>query len=76
MGIPTAQEFVTQYCQLVGRQALSTKDWTFYVAFVAFRFACIIQGVYDRALKGEHNDRADVQRESSVAPIITHCRAR
>jgi aminoglycoside phosphotransferase (APT) family kinase protein len=49
-GIPTEEEVVARYCELTGRPAID--DWTFYMVFVMFRSAAIVQGVYKRGLDG------------------------
>jgi aminoglycoside phosphotransferase (APT) family kinase protein len=49
-GIPTEAAFLADYCRFSGRSGLS--DWTFHLAFSAFRSAGILQGVYKRYLQG------------------------
>ncbi|XP_064612305.1 acyl-CoA dehydrogenase family member 10-like [Liolophura sinensis] len=50
-GLPKVEEFVAEYCR---RMNISTLDnWDFYVAFVLFRLAAILQGVYKRAISGQ-----------------------
>ncbi len=49
-GIPTEEEFVSQYCRLTGRTNIP--HWDFYLAFSLFRLASILQGVYQRGLQG------------------------
>uniref|UniRef100_A0A914UWY5 Acyl-CoA dehydrogenase family member 10 n=1 Tax=Plectus sambesii TaxID=2011161 RepID=A0A914UWY5_9BILA len=53
MGIPTVRQFVERYCRLMGKGPISDELLTFYVAFVCFRFAAIVQGVYKRYLGGQ-----------------------
>jgi len=50
MGIPDEPGFVSRYCELAGRDAIA--DWAFYMVFVMFRSAAIVQGVYKRGLDG------------------------
>ena len=50
LGIPTEEEVLARYCQLTGRAGID--DWTFYMVFVMFRSAAIVQGVYKRGLDG------------------------
>jgi aminoglycoside phosphotransferase (APT) family kinase protein len=52
MGIPTVRQFVARYCRLMGKTPISDESLAFYVAFVSFRFAAIVQGVYKRFLQG------------------------
>jgi aminoglycoside phosphotransferase (APT) family kinase protein len=49
-GIPTEDEVVARYCELTGRPGID--HWTFYMVFVMFRSAAIVQGVYKRGLDG------------------------
>jgi len=56
-GIPTEQEVVERYCSLAGRSGID--HWSFYLIFVMFRSAAIVQGVYKRGLDGNaSSDRA------------------
>jgi aminoglycoside phosphotransferase (APT) family kinase protein len=50
MGIPDEARFVARYCELSGRGAI--ENWAFYMVFVMFRSAAIVQGVYKRGLDG------------------------
>jgi aminoglycoside phosphotransferase (APT) family kinase protein len=49
-GIPSEAEVLARYCALTGRDAIS--HWSFYLVFVMFRSAAIVQGVYKRGLDG------------------------
>jgi aminoglycoside phosphotransferase (APT) family kinase protein len=49
-GIPTEAQVVARYCELTGREGID--DWDFYMVFVMFRSAAIVQGVYKRGLDG------------------------
>ncbi|MGH0032265.1 MAG: phosphotransferase family protein [Myxococcota bacterium] len=50
MGIPTEEQVVARYCELTGRERI--ENWAFYMVFVMFRSAAIVQGVYKRGLDG------------------------
>jgi aminoglycoside phosphotransferase (APT) family kinase protein len=50
MGIPDEETFVARYCELAGRAGID--HWAFYMVFVMFRSAAIVQGVYKRGLDG------------------------
>jgi aminoglycoside phosphotransferase (APT) family kinase protein len=50
LGIPSEEAFVARYCELTGRP--SVESWNFYMVFVMFRSAAIVQGVYRRGLDG------------------------
>jgi aminoglycoside phosphotransferase (APT) family kinase protein len=49
LGLPSEAEFVARYCERTG---LKAADWDFYVIFCMFRLAAILQGIMQRALKG------------------------
>ncbi len=55
LGIPSEQEYVARYCQLMGIEKID--NFSFYVAFSFFRLAAIIQGVAKRALDGNASNR-------------------
>ena len=50
LGIPTMDEAVALYCQLTGRDGIAQLDW--YLAYNAFRLACIVQGIAGRVRDG------------------------
>ncbi len=50
LGIPLEPVFVSKYLALTGRPRIT--DWTFYLAFNMFRFACILEGIRARAMRG------------------------
>ena len=50
LGIPTEEQVVGRYCELTGREGID--HWAFYMEFVMFRSAAIVQGVYKRGLDG------------------------
>jgi aminoglycoside phosphotransferase (APT) family kinase protein len=50
LGIPEEKAFVARYSELAGRGPI--EDWAFYMVFVMFRSAAIVQGVYKRGLDG------------------------
>jgi len=53
LGIPTEQELVEEYCRRMNIPVI--ENWDFYVAFNFFRFAAILQGVYNRAITGKYS---------------------
>ena len=64
-GVPSEDEYVTEYCRAAGRTRID--GWPFYVAFSLFRLASISQGVYKRGLDGNAaSARALTARDSVV----------
>jgi aminoglycoside phosphotransferase (APT) family kinase protein len=49
-GIPTEAEYVAEYCRHTGQTEIP--NFGFYLAFSAFRYASIVQGVVKRGLSG------------------------
>lgn len=52
-GIPTAEEYVAEYCRLTGRDGLPEVNWFF--AYNSFRLAGILQGIVGRVRDGTAN---------------------
>ena len=50
-GIPSLEEYIQMYSDKM--QVNAQENWEFYVAFVCFRFASILQGVYKRSTQGK-----------------------
>ena len=50
--IPDMKQVVEIYCRKMNIPAID--NWAFYVTFVIFRMAAILQGVYKRALSGRN----------------------
>jgi len=67
LGIPSEQDYVSQYCKRVGINGIT--DWNFYLAFSAFRFAAILQGVKKRALDGNASNDKAYKMGEMVAPL-------
>ncbi|KAK6022695.1 hypothetical protein OSTOST_11594, partial [Ostertagia ostertagi] len=51
LGIPTISEVLELYAHTRQVEPIDPNKWVFYIAFVVFRFASIIQGVYKRSLQ-------------------------
>jgi aminoglycoside phosphotransferase (APT) family kinase protein len=67
LGIPSEQEYVAQYCQRLGINGIA--NWNFYLAFSAFRFAAILQGVKKRAIDGNASSDKAYKMGEMVAPL-------
>ena len=52
MGIPGVEEYITEYAKRRGMDKIP--QWEFYIGFVFFRMAAIVQGVYKRHTIGRH----------------------
>jgi aminoglycoside phosphotransferase (APT) family kinase protein len=59
LGIPSEETYVAGYCGRTGRAAIP--EWEFYLAFAAFRFAAIWQGIMGRVRAGTANDPTALQ---------------
>lgn len=50
-GIPTVDELVSRYAEQMNITGIAQK-WSFYLAFICYRMAAILQGVYKRFTLG------------------------
>ena len=55
---------VADYCALTGRAGV--QNWSFCLAFSAFRMASILQGVYKRGLQGNAASSRALQMKDLV----------
>jgi aminoglycoside phosphotransferase (APT) family kinase protein len=67
LGIPTEQEYVAMYCELMGIDKID--NWNFYLILSVFRFASILQGVKKRGLDGNASNKKALILGEMVAPL-------
>lgn len=67
LGIPTEEEYVANYCQRMGIDAID--NFGFYVAFSFFRLAGIVQGVAKRAVDGNASNKDAAKLGRYVEPM-------
>ena len=67
LGIPDEQSYVNMYCE--ARDIGEIPHWGFYIAFSAFRFAAILQGVHKRALDGNASSKRAAEMGELVTPL-------
>ncbi|CAI2355432.1 unnamed protein product [Caenorhabditis sp. 36 PRJEB53466] len=66
LGIPTIKECLELYSKYTNTALVDPEVWTFYMVFVVFRFASILQGVYMRSqLKNASSTEA-----SMLQPLV------
>jgi len=70
IGLPTEEEYVRQYCDLMGIGRI--ENWSFYLAFNFFRLAAIAQGVYKRSLDGNASNEKAHQLGAMVKVIADY----
>uniref|UniRef100_A0A8C3PXS0 Aminoglycoside phosphotransferase domain-containing protein n=1 Tax=Chrysolophus pictus TaxID=9089 RepID=A0A8C3PXS0_CHRPC len=51
LGVPTAEEYCQKYCGHMGMEL--PENWNFYMAFVFFRLAAMLQRLHKQSLTGE-----------------------
>lgn len=68
IGIPLEQDFVDAYVDLTGYTSVRT-HLDYYRAFVCFRMASILQGVYKRALSGQAS-APDAEKVGKMASVF------
>jgi len=66
-GIPTMEEYVSQYCELTGRDGLP--ELNYYFAYNAFRLAAICQGIVGRVRDGTAASSEAAAMAARVAPL-------
>ncbi|XP_074642209.1 acyl-CoA dehydrogenase family member 10-like [Tubulanus polymorphus] len=64
LGIPKMRKYIQQYCDQMGIDEITNMN--FYLAFVCYRIASIVQGVYKRSLQGQSSS-ADAQAIGKLA---------
>jgi aminoglycoside phosphotransferase (APT) family kinase protein len=70
LGIPSEEEYVAQYCKLVGIDNIP--NWNFYLAFSFFRLGAIAQGVAKRAVDGNASNKQALQVGKLVQPLAQY----
>ncbi|KFP84748.1 Acyl-CoA dehydrogenase family member 10, partial [Apaloderma vittatum] len=66
--IPTAKEYSQTYCDHMGVE--HPENWNFYMAFVFFRLAAMLQGLYKCSLAGDHGpDKSSPDDAEFVADL-------
>ncbi|ABG40334.1 aminoglycoside phosphotransferase [Paraglaciecola sp. T6c] len=70
LGIPSEEEYVAQYCKLVGINGI--ENWNFYLAFSFFRLGAIAQGVAKRAVDGNASNKQALQVGKLVQPLAQY----
>ena len=70
LGIPSEEEYVASYCQLMGIDKIA--NWNFYLAFSFFRLAAIAQGVAKRAQEGNASNKEALKIGAIVQPLAQY----
>ena len=70
LGIPSEEEYVARYCQLLGIDKIG--NWNFYLAFSFFRLAAIAQGVAKRAQEGNASNKEALKIGALVQPLAQY----
>jgi aminoglycoside phosphotransferase (APT) family kinase protein len=71
-GMPTRDEFVDRYCELVGRER---PDWLFYEVYGLFRLAGIAQQIWYRYKNGQTSNPAFAPFGPAVSFLLARCQA-
>ncbi|HEY6642453.1 MAG TPA: phosphotransferase family protein [Povalibacter sp.] len=69
LGIPDEASFVAAYLKRIGRPAIPTADWEFYIVFNMFRLVSILQGVAARARQGNASNAAAIDTARQARPL-------
>lgn len=68
LGLPSDQEFITQYCERRGLNGID--NFGYYLGFCFFRMAAIIQGVLKRALDGNASNPERAMKVGQYVPVF------
>lgn len=72
LGIPSMESYIESYCRRSGISAIP--HLRFYLSFVQFRYAVMIQGILKRAHEGTNANRRIVHTQDRVAAIAALAR--
>ena len=72
LGIPAMDDYIDQYCRRMGLSELPHRN--FYLGFVQFRYAAMVQGILKRVAIGTSSSRATVHRQERVVEIAALAR--
>merc|ERR1712066_1114381 len=67
-GIPTAEQFVKRYCELMRIPTIPNSTWRFMKAFHIFRRCAINHGVFARGLQGNASSSKAARYPFSAEP--------
>lgn len=67
--IPSAADYLAQWCERTGHPAVSADVWTVYLVFNLFRLAAILQGIARRAQDGTAASANAQQTGDKARPI-------
>jgi aminoglycoside phosphotransferase (APT) family kinase protein len=69
LALPKVQDYLATYCQRVGREVVSPREWEYYLVFNMFRLVGILQGVAARALQGNASSSQAAVHGSGARPL-------
>jgi aminoglycoside phosphotransferase (APT) family kinase protein len=74
LGIPSMDRYIALYCERAGVGPLPPAERKFYLGFVQFRYAAMIQGILKRASEGTNANRTVLQTQARVIEIAALAR--
>jgi aminoglycoside phosphotransferase (APT) family kinase protein len=74
LGIPSMDRYMGLYCERAGLGPLPPAERKFYLGFVQFRYAAMIQGILKRAAEGTNANRTVLQTQARVMEIAALAR--
>jgi aminoglycoside phosphotransferase (APT) family kinase protein len=69
LGIPSIEEAIAIYCNVLGRATIPNLDW--YLAYNLFRLAAIMQGIAGRARDGTASSPRALEEGKTAAPLAS-----
>jgi len=52
LSLPPVRDYLAAYCNRLGREVVTPREWEYYIVFNMFRLVGILQGVAARAIQG------------------------
>jgi aminoglycoside phosphotransferase (APT) family kinase protein len=74
LGIPSMDRYISLYCERTDFGPLPPAERRFYLGFVQFRYAAMIQGILKRAAEGTNANRTVLQTQARVIEIAALAR--
>lgn len=74
LGIPSMDHYINLYCERAGLSPLGPAERAFYLGFVQFRYAAMIQGILKRAAEGTNANRTVLLSQERVIEIAALAR--
>jgi aminoglycoside phosphotransferase (APT) family kinase protein len=69
LAIPPVRDYLAAYCNRLGREVVTPREWEYYIVFNMFRLVGILQGVAARAIQGNASSGQAAMLGSAARPL-------